>query len=572
MTPPEFDIPATFNAAEYFVHRHAREGNGNKTAIWFGDLQHTYADVSAEVNRTANLLKAQGVGAGDRVVIALPDCPAFVWSFWATIQIGAIAVPANTYLSALKFGLLLDDCRARYVVIDERLLSSLGPAFGDRTDGQGADRRGELTVLIVRNAHSDSERTEAAHAGVSPEELLAGDDPNRVRVLDYERERSGHAPQADSATTRREDPALLLYTSGSAGEPKGALHCHRDMAYCTEAFASCVLGMSPADRCFSASKLFFAYGLGNGLYYPFGFGAETILDSESMTAKRFCAAISRYRPTLVFAVPSLYAAVLRLSNVTGDDFRSVRCAVSAGEALPITVAEQFETRFGIALLDGIGSTEMLQTFISNRPHDVRRGSCGKPVPGYEAKIVDEAGNEVAEGEIGDLWIKGGSAASGYWNRPRETATVFRREWTVTGDKCRIDEEGYYWHCGRSDDLLKINGLWVSPTEIESALLLHPEVRECAVTGFKNSDGFVRPRAFITLKIRDSQSCLDEVKGELISFLRGRLAAHKLPADFVFLEEMPRTATGKIQRFKLRGEQENATGDSDLPQQATSVLP
>ncbi|HLW79445.1 MAG TPA: benzoate-CoA ligase family protein, partial [Terriglobia bacterium] len=309
-----------------------------------------------------------------------------------------------------------------------------------------------------------------------------------------------------------------------------------------------VLGITSDDRTFSTSKLYFAYGLGNGLYFPFGAGATTVLFAERPTADKLFEAVHRHRPTLFFAVPAVYAAMLQAAESQEADLTSVRAAISAGEGLPAPLWDRFRQRFGISILDGIGSTEMLHMFISNRPDDVVPGSSGRPVPGYEARIVDERGEDVRAGELGELLIRGDSAAPEYWNRPDLTRSTFRGEWTATGDKFVCDEHGYFWHHGRTDDMMKVSGLWVSPMEIESALLTHPAVAECAVVAATDSDGLTRPKAFVVLRPPASEATTE---AELTGFLRGRLAGYKVPRWIVPIAGLPRTATGKIQRFKLR---------------------
>jgi benzoate-CoA ligase len=322
------------------------------------------------------------------------------------------------------------------------------------------------------------------------------------------------------------------------------------MMYCLETYAKQILHLTSHDRTFSGSKLFFAYGLGNALYFPFGVGASTVLLPERPTPEKVFQVIDRYKPTIFYGVPTLYAAMLQVPDVEKKyDLSSVRCAVSAGEALPAPLWEKFRARFGLTILDGIGSTEMLHIFISNRCDDVMPGSSGKLVPGYEAKITDEQGRELPDGEIGNLWIRGESAAAGYWNRRERTRATFVGEWVMTGDKYIRDEKGYFCFSGRSDDMLKVGGLWVSPAEIESALLAHPAVAECAVVGCNDTDGLTNPKAFV---VAASSTSPGELLGnELQEFLKGKLASYKIPRWIVFAESLPKRATGKIQRFKLR---------------------
>lgn len=521
------DLPDQFNAAEYFIERHIEEGRGDRIAILYGEERLTYRRIAESVNRVAASLRRYGVEKGDRVLILLPDSPDFVAVFWGSIKMGAVAVPVNTLLTEEECEFVLHDSGARCLVVHNSLLDRLEPVL----------RR----VADVREARSDRS---AARLKI----LLVGDATSGYDHLD--KVLAQNSARAEPFPTRRDEPAFWLYTSGSTGQPKAVIHRHRDMPYCLENFAKGILKISAEDRTFSASKLFFAYGLGNGLYFPFGVGAQAVLLAERPTADRVLEVISRYRPTIFYGIPSLYAAILQIADTSRCDLTSVRSAVSAGEALPAPLWERFYERFGISILDGIGSTEMLHMFISNRPGDVVPGSSGKIVPGYAAKILDEEGRELPTGEIGNLWVQGASGAAGYWNRPELTDATFRDEWVVTGDKYRCDERGYYWHCGRSGDMLKVHGMWVSPMEVESALLGHSAVVECAVVGAVDEDGLEKPKAFVVLKKPLHWS--PELEAELRRFTRDRLPRYKEPRWLVEAESLPKTATGKLQRFKLRG--------------------
>ncbi len=343
----------------------------------------------------------------------------------------------------------------------------------------------------------------------------------------------------------------MLYTSGSGGTPKAAVHCHRDMLVATRNYAQGVLGLRADDVTFSASKLFFAYGLGNGLYFPLAFGASTILNPKRTSAEHVIELVAKYRPTIFFAVPTLYAAILREAETVGQrlDFGSVRQCVSAGETLPAEIFERWKRATGLEILDGIGSTEMLHIFISSRPGQCKAGSCGFPVRGYGAKIVDDAGNEVPDGEIGNLWVRGASAFAEYWRIPELTARTKRGDWVVTGDKFVRDSAGYYHYCGRADDMLKVAGMWVPPVEVENALLGHPHVAEAAVVGATDVRGLTYAVAYVVLRAGCEGS--DELAAEIRSHVKARLVSHKAPREVRFCGELPKTVTGKIQRFKLR---------------------
>jgi len=507
-----------FNVAEYFVDRHLEEGRGDDLAILCDEGQLTYRQIGELVNRAANALGELGVGQDDRVLIALPDSPAFVAAFWGAIKLGAIAVPVSTLLSGNECEFVLRDSGARCMVVHDSLMDKLAPALRKLESGS------EPQVCLVGQVKPGCESFNEALARSSA--------------------------RSEPSPTHRDAPAFWLYTSGSTGQPKAAIHRHSDMVCCLENFAKGILHISAKDRTFSASKLFFAYGLGNGLYFPFGVGAQTILLAERPTAEKVLEVISVHRPTIFYGVPSLYAAMLQVTGTSRFDLTSIRCAVSAGEALPAPLWERFRERFGISILDGIGSTEMLHMFISNRLGDFMPGSSGKIVPGYTAKIVDDQGREVRTGDVGNLWVKGESGAAGYWNRPELTRSTFRGEWVVTGDKYRCDERGFYWHCGRSDDMLKVHGMWVSPVEVESALLGHSEVAECAVVGAIDDDGLEKPKAFVVL--RKPLRLSAELEAELRRFAADRLPKYKEPRWLVEIESLPKTTTGKLQRFKLRG--------------------
>ncbi|HKS95013.1 MAG TPA: benzoate-CoA ligase family protein, partial [Terriglobia bacterium] len=514
---------------------------GDSTAVIAGDEQLTYREVATLVGRTANAFASGGVARGDRVLLLLLDSPAFVTAFWGAIKLGAVPVPANTLLRAEDYEFMLRDSGARGLVVDERLLGRVRPALDHlaaHPEG-GKGRWGALeAVWIASEAFGGAP---VGHPSSAPPE------PDVHRSFDQAC--AGSPPDSVAAPTRRDDPAFWLYTSGSTGRPKAAVHLHHDMVDCLESYARGVLGITSSDRTFSTSKLYFAYGLGNALYFPFGVGASTVLFADRPTPDAIFEIIRRTRPTVFFSVPALYAAMLQAAESGSFDLSSVRVAVSAGESLPAPLWDRFQARFGISVLDGIGSTEMLHMFISNRPDDAIPGSSGRLVPGYEARIVDEHGHEVAPGQLGELWIRGASAARGYWNRPELSRAAFRGEWTVTGDKFVQDERGYFWHHGRTDDMLKVSGLWVSPVEIESALLGHPSVLECAVVGAADSDGLTKPKAFVVLK--DAAHGPLSHEEELAAFVRTQLPGYKVPRWIVLIEALPRTATGKIQRFKLR---------------------
>jgi benzoate-CoA ligase len=505
-------VPQFFNAAEYFIDRHITEGRGASVAIECGDERITYAELQQRVNRFGSALRSRfDVRPEERIALLLLDGPAFACAFFGAIKIGAVAIPTNTLWKAADYRFLLNDSRARVLVISEQLL----PEFEKIP-------RGELPalrhVIVAGDARSD----------------LAG-------LL---REAS---PDLTAEPTSRDAPAFWLYSSGSTGAPKGCVHLQHDMVVCAELFGKGVLGITASDRCFSVAKLFFAYGLGNALYFPFAVGATTILWPGPPTPAHVYDVIARHRPTLFFSVPTGYGMLL--SQEGHFDLSSIRLAVSAGEALPPSLYERFKQRFGLDIVDGIGSTEALHMFISNRPGDIRVGSSGKVVPGYDARIVDDENRPIAHGEIGNLWISGDSTCACYWNQHEKSKRTIEGDWLRTGDKYSQDAEGYFWYAGRSDDMLKVGGLWVSPVEVENALIEHPSVQECGVVGRADRDTLVKPAAYVVLKAGVAGS--SELAAELQQFVRLKLAEYKRPRWVEFISELPKTPTGKIQRFKLR---------------------
>ena len=511
-------VPREFNAAEYFLDRLARQ-HPQRVAICGEPVAVRYGELAGLANRFGNTLRAAGCRPGDRVLIVLPDSAEFVAAFFGAVKVGAIAVPVNPFTRAGDYAYYLSDCAPRVAVVHAVALAEF----------QQALQTAQPALLIV--------------VGASPP---AGYDRPAVTWETLLREASDQLAVHHTAAT---DAAFFLYTSGSGGAPKAAIHQHKDMLVTTESFARGVLGLHTGDITFSVSKLFFAYGLGNGMYFPFAVGAQTVYLAGRPQPESVLELVARHRPTVFFSVPTFYAALLRAAEAGARaDFSSVRLAVSAGEALPAELFEQFRQRFGIEILDGIGSTEMLHMFIANRPGAARPGTCGVPVPNYDARIVDEAGQDVRTGEIGSLGVRGASAFVGYWNKPELTARARVNDWVVTGDKFFRDAEGYYHYCGRTDDMLKVAGMWVSPAEVENVLLGHPQVAEAAVVG-KSEQGLTRPVAFVVL--RDGVVPSRELSGQLQEFVRTRLPSYKVPQQIHFVPELPKTATGKIQRYRLR---------------------
>ena len=506
------DIPERFNAAAAFIDANVDGGRGASVAIVDAttDTALTYAQLLDLVNRAGNALRDLGVRQEERVMLLLHDGPVFAAAFFGAMKIGAVPVPVNTLLKPHDYAFLLDDSRARALIVSESLAASIEPI------------RPRLRYLRDIVVDSDFDRwIRTASADLEPEH------------------------------THKDDAAFWLYSSGTTGFPKGAVHLHHDMVYCAELVGRGVLGITADDRTFSVARLFFAYGLGNALYFPFYVGASTILDAAKPDAERCFEIIERYRPTIFYAVPTAYARMLSAAERSPipPATTSLRLCSSAGEPLPASIYDRWKARFDVEVLDGIGSTEVLHTFISNRPGHVRPGSSGQIVDGFEARIVDTEGRDVPMGEVGDLLIKGESTCACYWNRHERTKQTIVGEWIRTGDKYTRDADGYFWYQGRSDDMLKSGGRWVSPAEVESALVAHDAVLECGVVGREDEEQLVKPVAFVVLKpgYTGSPALAEELK----QFVKSRIATYKCPRWIVFVTDLPKTATGKIQRYRLR---------------------
>jgi benzoate-CoA ligase len=511
-------VPETFNAAAHFVDRNVADGRGACVAIECGDARITYRDVLHNVNRVASALRSSlAVRREERVLLLLLDGPAFVYSFFGAIKAGAVPVPLNTLWKPADYAYVVRDSGASTLIVSPELLS--------RVEQMPADVSGRLRHVIH-----------------NMDDLL-----------------TQGSPAFDAEPTHRDSPAFWLYSSGSTGAPKGCVHLQHDMVVCAELFGKGVLGIGSTDRTFSVAKLFFAYGLGNALYFPFSVGATTILWPGPPTPEHVYAVIETHRPTLFYSVPTGYGMMLAHERrgpegaadlqVRDFDLSSIRLAVSAGEALPAALYNRFKQRFGVDIIDGIGSTEALHMFISNRPGEIRPGSSGLLVNGYDARILDDDGGPVRANEIGNLWIMGDSICAGYWNQHEKTKNTIEGHWIRTGDKYTQDEDGFFWYAGRADDMLKVGGLWVSPVEVENALMAHPAVLEGGVVGQEDRDTLVKPMAFVV--VRGGGAPTPELATELQQFVRERLAEYKRPRWVEFLPELPKTATGKIQRFRLR---------------------
>ena len=517
-------LPRQFNAAAWFVDRQVEAGRGERVALIHRGRRITYAEVAEQTNRCGSALRELGVRMENRVALLLLDSPDFAYAFWGAIKIGAVPVPLNTLLRPRDYAYMLDDCRAEVVVASAPLLDAI----------EGARRGARYLRHVVVSEGGGREATPGAEAGDSRSlsELMAA-----------------ASPDLSPAATTRDDACFWLYTSGTTGAPKAAVHLQHDMVVCCEAFGRHVLEIGEDDRTLSVAKLFFAYGLGNSLYYPFSVGASAVLHPDRFDAGQIFDLIARERPTLFFAVPTAYAALLQAPGAERHDLSSLRLCLSAGEPLPRRLYERWRDRHGVEILDGIGSTEMCNTFIANRPGLARPGSSGTIVPGYEARVVADDGTEAPDGETGDLWVRGESACAFYWNQHERSRQTLVGEWVRTGDRYARDADGYYWYAGRSDDMIKSGGMWVSPAEVEETLLEHDAVVEAGVVGAPDGTELVKPVAFVVLA--DGRAPSPVLEQEIKEFVKARLAPFKYPRQITFVAELPRTATGKIRRFVLR---------------------
>jgi len=511
-------LPARFNFAQHLLEVNA--GRTNKTAFVDDQGSLRYGDLAQRVRRLAAGLRSLGIRREERVLLLMQDCTDWPVSFLGAMYAGLVPVAVNTLLTADDYAYMLENSRAQAVLVSGALLPAVTAAM-TRSDH-------EVQKVIVSRP-------------------VAPLHPSEVELEAFI---SAHEPAPRPSATGADDPGFWLYSSGSTGRPKGTVHSHANPYWTAELYGKRVLQLTEADVCFSAAKLFFAYGLGNGLSFPMSVGATTVLMPErptpDATFKRWLGEVGGAKPTVFFGAPTGFAGMLAHPQLPAREAVSLRLVSSAGEALPAELGERFKRHFGVDIVDGIGSTEMLHIFLSNRPERVRYGTTGWPVPGYEIELRGETGGPVPDGEPGDLYIHGPSAAMMYWGNRAKTRETFQGGWTKSGDKYVSNEDGSYTYSGRSDDMLKVSGIYVSPFEVEATLVQHPAVLEAAVIGKEDADGLTKTKAFVVLK---SGETTDELT--LKAFVKDRLAPYKYPRFIEFVADLPKTATGKIQRFKLR---------------------
>jgi len=523
------EVPREYNAANHFIDRHVSDGRGAKIAYRDDRGSYSYAQLAERVNRAGNVLKGLGVEMEQRVLLCVQDGIDFVALYWGAIKIGAVPVPVNTLLAAADYDFMLRDCRAKVIAVSYPVVDRFAEAIAAQPF---------LQSIVVTGV-------EAGGGPGAIDEAVRG----HMQVASFDELAAGADTTLETAATTSDDVAFWLYSSGSTGRPKGVLHVHRSLVQTAALYAENLLGMNENDVVFSASKMFFAYGLGNAMSFPLHVGATAVLMAERPTPVAVMRMLSQYQPTVFCGVPTLYAGILADETIDRSHGSArLRICTSAGEALPEPIARRWADRFGVEILDGLGSTEALHIFLSNRAGAIRYGSSGRPVPGYELALRDEDGRATGDGEIGDLWCHGPSIGVGYWNNRQASSATFVGGWLKTGDKYVRDADGYYHFAGRADDMLKVGGIWVSPFEVETALIEHPQVREAAVIGVADADALVKPKAFVVLQ--DARMASAALAEELQEFVKARVAHYKYPRWIEFREELPRTATGKLRRFEL----------------------
>jgi benzoate-CoA ligase family protein len=516
--PARITFPTYFNICGLFVDRHLDEGKGGKVVARGRTWTITFAELHESVCKMANVLKSMGVTPGDRVMLLAKDTPEFYIGFLGAVRIGAVVIPTNTFLRSSDYGYMLADSKSKVILAADSTIDEIELALSK--PGVAGEHR--ISIDSTRNGWLDLA------------ELLAKA-PGECTIADT-------APNA---------PCFWLYSSGSTGSPKASVHEHKDMVYTSEHYAVGTLGVTEKDVIFSAPKLFFAYGIGNTFSFPLYTGCIAILLEYRPTAANTLDMIERFEPTLYFGVPTLYAAqVALMEKCRKIKMPKTRICLSGGEPLPPAVMERWNRLTGVKVFDGIGSSEGLHIYAQNLPGQIKAGSAGLPVSGYRLRVIDGSENELPNGQPGELVVQGDSFAKYYWNKPEKTASSWTKDgWFRSGDTMYRDEDGYFFFCGRGDDMLKVGGMWVAPFEIESALAAHPDVIEAAVIGAADDNQLIKPKAFCVL--RNPEKASPDLAQELVQFTKQRLAPFKYPRWIEFLDELPKTASGKIQRFKLR---------------------
>ncbi len=552
MTATQIATPGSrFNFADHLMQLNSERLT--KTAFIDDQGRLSYGELFDRVRSLAQALSASGLRREERVLLLMSDQCEWPVCFLACLYAGIVPVAVNTLMTASDYAYMLQHSRAQAALVSAPLLATLQAAMA-----QGDHEVRCIMVAQGERATSQSALDAAQGATASPEPATTPTamSPNSapVNIVSMETMIVAHPPgtsasstvSSQPAPTAADDPAFWLYSSGSTGRPKGTVHTQASLYWTAELYGKAVLGLTGDDVCFSAAKLFFAYGLGNGLSFPLSVGATVVLMPERPTPAAVFKRWIEHRPTVFFGAPTGFAGMLAAADLPSKNQVALRMCSSAGEALPAELGKRFSTHFGCDIIDGIGSTEMLHVFLSNHPGDVRYGTTGKPVAGYELELRGDQGQVVADGEIGDLYIKGPSAALLYWGNREKTRETFQGTWTKSGDKYVRDSEGYYTYSGRSDDMLKVSGVYVSPFEVEATLMQHPSVLEAAVVGKTDADGLTKTKAFVVLKAGHSTD-----EAALKAFVKDRLAPFKYPRQIEFIAELPKTATGKIQRYKLR---------------------
>jgi benzoate-CoA ligase len=515
VSPPRVDIPRDYNAAYDLIERNLAAGRAAKTLYIDDAGRCTYGELAERVNRAGNALRSLGLGMESRIMLCHLDTIDFPSVFLGAIKAGIVPIAANTLLTTNDYKFMLEDSRARALVVSEALLPAFAPLLGtlpflEHVIVSGRDGQGHLHLQTMMGQASTA---------------------------------------LEPAQTTCDDACFWLYSSGSTGTPKGTVHVHSSLIQTAELYARPVLGIREDDLVFSAAKLFFAYGLGNALTFPLAVGASALLMAERPTPAAVFKRLREHQPTIFYGVPTLFAALLASPDLPSRGALKLRVCTSAGEALPADLGRRWTDHFGVEILDGIGSTEMLHIFISNRPGDVRYGTTGQPVPGYRIRLVGDDGQEVGPVKLGELQIEGPTSAIHYWNNRARSLETFLGSWTRAGDKYSVDEDGYYTYGGRSDDMMKVSGMYVSPFEVEAALVSHTDVLEAAVVGVEDAERLIKPKAYVVPRAGVQA---DAALGErLKQHVKDRLAPYKYPRWIEFIQELPKTATGKVQRFKLR---------------------